>query len=86
MTDLNSVVDLPSGVILISALDINNAGQVIATGLVPVTAIPEPEIYALFLAGLGLMGFMARRKRGEKDDGLQEAGFLAPTGRLVLVK
>lgn len=28
-----------------------------------VTAVPEPEQYALFLAGLGLMGFMVRRKR-----------------------
>jgi hypothetical protein len=28
-----------------------------------VTAVPEPEQYALFLAGLGLMGMMARRRR-----------------------
>jgi phage terminase large subunit-like protein len=25
--------------------------------------IPEPETYAMLLAGLGLLGFMARRKR-----------------------
>jgi hypothetical protein len=25
--------------------------------------VPEPETYALFLAGLGMMGFMARRRR-----------------------
>jgi hypothetical protein len=24
--------------------------------------VPEPESYALFLAGLGLMGFIARRR------------------------
>jgi len=24
--------------------------------------IPEPEIYAMMLAGLGLMGFVARRR------------------------
>lgn len=29
----------------------------------PVTAIPEPETYAMLLAGLGLMGFMARRRK-----------------------
>ena len=27
-----------------------------------VTAVPEPKIYAMFLAGLGLMGLIARRK------------------------
>jgi len=26
-------------------------------------AVPEPETYALFLAGLGMMGFMAKRRR-----------------------
>jgi probable HAF family extracellular repeat protein len=58
MTDLNSLVDLPEGMILTKALDINNNGQVLVTGV-----IPEPETYALMLAGLGLIGFMARRKR-----------------------
>jgi hypothetical protein len=28
-----------------------------------VASVPEPESYALFLAGLGLMGFMARRRQ-----------------------
>lgn len=42
MVDLNSVVNLPDGVILTLAADINNEGQVIAAGVVP-----EPETYAL---------------------------------------
>lgn len=29
--------------------------------------IPEPETYAMMLAGLGLMGFMARRRIGRRD-------------------
>jgi len=29
----------------------------------PVTAIPEPETYAMLLAGLGLLGFAARRRK-----------------------
>ena len=28
-----------------------------------VTVVPEPETYALMLAGLGLVGFMARRRK-----------------------
>lgn len=35
-------------------------GNVVTTS---VAAIPEPETYAMFLAGLGLMGFVARRKQ-----------------------
>ncbi len=58
--DLNSLVELPEGVILTDAVDINNNGQVIATGIVP-----EPEAYALMLAGLVLVGFIARRKKGK---------------------
>jgi hypothetical protein len=30
---------------------------------VSVSAVPEPETYALFLAGLGAMGWLARRRR-----------------------
>ena len=45
MSDLNSLVDLPDGVVLRNAMDINNSGQVIATG------VPEPETYALLLVG-----------------------------------
>ncbi|SFH42794.1 PEP-CTERM protein-sorting domain-containing protein [Nitrosospira sp. Nsp14] len=58
ITDLNSLVDLPEGIILTGAVDINNAGQVIAIGV-----IPEPETSALFLAGLAMIGFIARRKK-----------------------
>lgn len=29
-----------------------------------VAAVPEPESYALLLAGLGAVGFIARRQRG----------------------
>ena len=38
---------------------INNHGQVIAL----VSPIPEPETYAMLLAGLGLLGFIVRRRK-----------------------
>jgi len=37
-------------------------GQSVADN-VTVTAVPEPETYAMLLAGLGLLGFMARRRK-----------------------
>ncbi len=57
---LNSLVGLPQGVILTDARGINNNGQVIG-------AIPEPEAYALMLAGLGLVGLMVRRTKLEQS-------------------
>jgi probable HAF family extracellular repeat protein len=56
ITDLNSLVSLP-GVTFTKAMDINNHGQVVVVG-----SIPEPQTYALLLAGLGLIGVMARRR------------------------
>jgi hypothetical protein len=32
-------------------------------GAFTVTAVPEPESYAMLLAGLGLLGVAARRRR-----------------------
>lgn len=54
LTDLNSLVDLPDGVILADATDINNTGQMVAL------AGREPFSYALMLAGLCLVGFVGR--------------------------
>ena len=39
-----------------------HTGDTKTIGYQYVMAVPEPETYAMFLAGLGLMGFMARRR------------------------
>jgi probable HAF family extracellular repeat protein len=57
MTDLNSLVDLPEGVILTEAMDINNMGQVV------VVAIPEPRTYMMLLAGLSFLWALSRRRK-----------------------
>jgi probable HAF family extracellular repeat protein len=61
MTDLNSLVRLPDGWVLTDARGINDAGQVIAA------AIPEPESYALLLAGLSLVAVVAWRREGYRS-------------------
>ena len=53
----------PSGVLQLSFKDIS-VGQ--ASGIIDnivLSAIPEPETYAMLVAGLGLLGFVARRRR-----------------------
>jgi filamentous hemagglutinin family protein len=37
--------------------------QIIGGGDISISAVPEPGTYAMMMAGLGLLGFMARRKR-----------------------
>lgn len=46
-----------------TAYDSGLAFDGITVAGVPVGAIPEPETYAMLLAGLGLMGFLARRRK-----------------------
>jgi probable HAF family extracellular repeat protein len=58
ITDLNSLAHPPNGVVLTEAVGINNQGRLVA-----ISVIPEPEIYAMLLAGLGLLGFVMRGNR-----------------------
>jgi PEP-CTERM motif len=74
MQDLNALIDpldpLKGVTTLVSARDINSVGQIVGFGIISgknhaflVTPVPEPETYAMMVAGLGLLGFMLRRRR-----------------------
>ena len=74
MIDLNdflSVGEVSAGLVLQGAYGINDSGWIVGGGThgafllvpIPVAAVPEPETYAMFMAGLGLMGFIARRRK-----------------------
>lgn len=69
MADLNTLIDPASGWTLFDARDINDAGQIVGTGTISgtqhaflLTPVPEPETYAMLLAGLAVIGVSARRK------------------------
>lgn len=75
VTDLNSLLDstlVSAGWVMTSATGINDNGWIVGyatntlTGQahsVLLTPVPEPEAYLMVLAGLGLVGFVARRRR-----------------------
>ncbi len=47
----------------ITSLRFASAGDAFEAANFSVTAVPEPETYALLLAGLGVVGFIARRRK-----------------------
>ncbi len=46
--------------------DKKSTGSLLSQNLVAVTTVPEPESYALMLAGLGLVGAMVRRRKAKQ--------------------
>ena len=78
-TDLNSYLDaatVDAVWVVGSASDINNNGWIVGTAFNSntsemhaflMTPVPELETYAMFMAGLGLMGFIARRRKNGRS-------------------
>lgn len=75
MVELGSLVDgglSADWSYLASVYRANGAGQIVGSGVLALggqgvfllTPVPEPESYAMLLAGLGLIGFAARRRAG----------------------
>jgi len=79
VTNLSNLIDPLSGTnwIIEGAYGINDSGQIVAYGfqnigggysgallLTPTVAVPEPETYAMMVAGLGLVGCAVRRRKG----------------------
>ncbi|MBK9453236.1 MAG: FxDxF family PEP-CTERM protein [Bacteroidetes bacterium] len=72
MQDLNLLLSASIGTSLSYASAINSSGQIIAYGSNGhsyllnrdnISPIPEPQTYLMLLAGLGLLGFMAHRRK-----------------------
>lgn len=75
LTDLNSFLtasEISAGWVLQQATDINDQGVIVGNAKNTLTGrntvfmlapVPEPETYAMMLAGLGLIGGMARRRK-----------------------
>lgn len=48
---------------IVSKFTLTGKDSVSLVGYASITPVPEPENYAMLLAGLGLLGFMSRRKK-----------------------
>lgn len=67
---LNFIGELGAGSTATATFDLSpfdpGAGNTTTFTLTQVPTIPEPETYAMLLAGLGLMGFIAKRKKSNQ--------------------
>jgi hypothetical protein len=60
---LSWIGKLDSGNYTVHVTGITNLKNAAYLGTVSASPAPEPETYAMLLAGLGVVGFLARRRR-----------------------
>ena len=82
-TDLNTLIDPTLGFTIQTASAINSFGQVVGYGVnslgvqsayvMSVAAVPEPGEWLLMLCGLGLIGFIANRRKYDSSNMLMAA-------------
>ncbi|MYN18784.1 PEP-CTERM sorting domain-containing protein [Rugamonas sp. FT107W] len=79
--DLNDYLDpglRADGWVMTSSSDINNRGDIVGNMvnsrlgkstayMLTVATVPEPETYAMMLSGVGLLAFVARRRKGRRS-------------------
>ena len=58
------LTDLQAGLAYVNIHTSANGGGEIRGQLMQVAVVPEPSTYALLLAGIGMIGMLARRRRG----------------------
>ncbi|KQV82487.1 hypothetical protein ASD15_10740 [Massilia sp. Root351] len=71
MHNLSTLIDPASGLTIQDVTDINDLGQIVGSACnsfgecsgVLLTPVPEPETYGMMLAGLGVLGYAARRRK-----------------------
>jgi hypothetical protein len=62
LTPSNDVSDAPSQYTVLKTVA-NFDGTTVSLTSTAVAAVPEPSTYAMLLAGLGAVGFIARRRK-----------------------
>ena len=71
MQNLDTLIDPAAGLTITEVNDINDLGQIVGSACdsfgdcsaVLLSPVPEPETYGMMLAGLGLVGYAARRRK-----------------------
>ncbi len=58
--------NVAAGNYLLGVKGYNEIGSTAVSATYSVTAVPEPETYAMMLLGLGAVGFLSRRRRATK--------------------